>query len=110
MTRNNMQKLVAACVLLMWVVAGITQQAGAVQKNIDQMKAEADRAEGGHQAKLYAELAQQLVPIADQQFTQGNVVEAQKTVQEILNYSTRARDASVKSRGKMKETEIILRA
>jgi hypothetical protein len=103
-----MQKLVATCVLLMWVF-GITPQAGAAQKNIDQMKAEADRAEGGHQAKLCAELAQQLVPIADQQFTEGNVVEAQKTVQEILNYATKARDASVKSHGKMKETEIILR-
>jgi hypothetical protein len=92
----------------MWVF-GITPQAGAAQKNIDQMKAEADRAEGGHQAKLCAELAQQLVPIADHQFTEGNVVEAQKTVQEILNYATKARDASVKSHGKMKETEIILR-
>jgi hypothetical protein len=92
----------------MWVF-GITPQAGAAQKNIDQMKAEADRADGGHQAKLCAELAQQLVPIADHQFTEGNVVEAQKTVQEILNYATKARDASVKSHGKMKETEIILR-
>jgi|SRR5579859_419203 len=110
-SRNNMQKLLAVCVLLAWVfAAGTTQKAGATQKNIDQMKAEADKAEGGHQAKLCAEVAQQLVPVADQQFTQGNVEEAQKTVQEILNYAAKARDASIKSRGKMKETEIVLRA
>jgi hypothetical protein len=99
-----MRKLVATCLLLSCAVV-----ASAAQRNIDQMKAEADRAEGGHQAKLCAELAQQLVVIADQQFTEGNVVEAQKTVQEILNYATKARDASVKSRSKMKETEITLR-
>ena len=99
-----MRKLVATCVLLSCALV-----AGAVQKNIDQMKAEADKAEGGHQAKLCADLAQLLVPIADQQFTEGKVVEAQKTVQEILNYATKARDASIKSRSKMKETEITLR-
>ena len=73
------------------------------------MKAEADRAEGSHQAKLCAELAQQLVPIADHQFTEGNVAEAQKTVQEILTYANKARDAAITSRGRMKETEISLR-
>ena len=99
-----MRTLVGTCVLLTCALAIY-----AAQKNIDQMKAEADRAEGGHQAKLCAELAQLLVPIADQQFTEGNVVEAQKTVQEILNYATKARDASINSRSKMKETEITLR-
>ena len=99
-----MRTLVGTCVLLTCALAIY-----AAQKNIDQMKAEADRAEGGHQAKLCAELAQLLVPIADQQFTEGNVAEAQKTVQEILNYATKARDASINSRSKMKETEITLR-
>jgi len=83
---------------------------GVAQRSIDQMKAEADRAEGGHQAKLCAEVAEKLVPIADQQFTEGNVSEAQKLVQEILTYANQARDAAVKSRSKMKETEISLRA
>lgn len=99
-----MRKRVAICVFLVGALA-----AAVAQKNLDQMKAEADKAEGGHQAKLCAELAQLLVPIADHQFTEGNVVEAQKTVQEILDYATKARDASIKSRSKMKETEITLR-
>src|ERR1700730_10365722 len=104
MDRNNMRKLAATCALLTLAVAAV-----AAQKSIDQMKAEADKAEGGHQAKLYAELARQMVPIADQLFTQGNVEQAQNTVQEILKYGTKARDVSIASRGKMKETEIILR-
>lgn len=99
-----MPKLVAICVFLACALT-----AGTAQRSIDQMKAEADRAEGGHQAKLCAEVAQQLVPIADQQFTEGNVVAAQKIVQEILSYAGKARDASIKSRSRMKETEISLR-
>ncbi len=99
-----MRKYISICVFLACALI-----ASGAQRNIDQMKAEADRAEGGHQAKLCAEVAQQLVAIADQQFTEGNVAEAQKVVQDILTYAGKARDASVKSRSRMKETEISLR-
>ena len=81
----------------------------AVQRNIEQMKASAERASGGSQARQYAELAKYLVDVADQQFTQANVEQAQATIQEVVNYCLKARDASLKSHGKMKETEIILR-
>ena len=104
MTRNTMRKVVAICILLTLAVA-----AAGAQRSIDQMKAEADKAEGGHQARLCAEVARQLVPIADQQFTEAHVEQAQTTVQEILKYASKARDASINSHGKMKETEIILR-
>jgi hypothetical protein len=99
-----MLKPLAICVFLL--LAAVTF---AAQRSIDQMKAEAEKAEGGHQAKLCAELAEQLVSIANQQFTEGNVEQAQNTVQDILKYASKARDASINSRGKMKETEIILR-
>src|SRR5216684_1306641 len=61
----------AVLVLLLTTVA-----AAADQKSVEALKAEAEKATGGHQARLYAELA---------------------------------RDISVKTRGKMKETEIHLR-
>ena len=79
------------------------------QRNIEQMKDAAERASGGHQARLYAELAESLVGVADQQFTSGNSPQAQATVQEVLQYAARARDVSIQSHGKMKETEITLR-
>jgi hypothetical protein len=101
---NNMRKLVATCILFTFAAA-----AAATQRSIDQMKVEAEKAEGGHQAKLCGELARQLVPIADQQFTEAHVEQAQSTVQEILKYASKARDASINSHGRMKETEIVLR-
>jgi hypothetical protein len=82
---------------------------GKDQKTLDQMRAEAEKASGGHQAMLYAQLAERLVEEADQQFTQGESVKGQATVQEILNVATKARDGGVKSRRKLKETEIHLR-
>ena len=101
-----MQKLTSIVVLL---VLG-TMPLAAQQRNIDGLKEEADKAAGGHQARLCSELAQYLVGIANQEFTDGNVVQGQATVQDILKYAQKARDAAVKSRDKMKETEIRLRA
>jgi|SRR5438270_3971828 len=86
-----------------------TLSAFAVQRNIEQMKAAAERASGGSQARQYAELAKYLVDIADQQFTQGNNEQAHATMQDVVNYSAKARDASIRSHGKLKDTEIILR-
>jgi hypothetical protein len=82
---------------------------GKDQKTLDQLRAEAEKASGGHQAMLYAELADRLVDQADQQFIKGESVKGQATVQEILDVATRARDGGMRSRRKLKETEIHLR-
>jgi hypothetical protein len=82
---------------------------GKEQKTLDQLRAEAEKASGGHQAMLYAQLAERLVEQADQQFIQGESVKGQATVQEILNVATKARDGGISSRRKLKETEIHLR-
>ena len=79
------------------------------QRNIENLKEEADKAQGGHQAKLCSELARDLVGVADQHFTQGNTDQGQATVQDILKYAQKARDAAVKSHSNMKDTEIRLR-
>jgi polyhydroxyalkanoate synthesis regulator phasin len=81
----------------------------AAQKDLVKLKADAEKARGGHQAKLYAELADRLVDVADQEFTQGNSDQAQATVQEILEDATKAHDVSLATRGNRKEVEIYLR-
>jgi hypothetical protein len=82
--------------------------ATAEQKTLDQLKAEAERADGD-QPKLMAEVAERLVPVADKQFTDGESVKGHATVDEILQYATRAHDLAIKTRKKMKDTEIHLR-
>ena len=83
--------------------------APAEDKTIEQLKAEAEHAEAGQQGRLYAEIADRLVAVADKQFTDGESVKGHATVQEILDYATKAHDLAIKTRKKMKETEKDLR-
>lgn len=97
-----MRKTIAILILL------LALPAVGEDKTLDQLKAEAERADNG-QAKLCAEVAERLAILADKQFTDGESVKGQATVQEVLQYAKRARDLAIKNRKKMKETEIHLR-
>lgn len=99
-----MKKMISICVLLL-----LALPAASWQRSIEQMKGAAERASGGQQAKLYADLARQLVDVANQEFTQGNVPQAQATIKDVLQYAQKARDVSIQSHGKLKDTEIKLR-
>ena len=90
-------------ILVMFLLA-----ASLLAQTFEQLKAEAGR-EGSNQAKASAEVAEQLVPVADKQFSEGQSVTGHQTVEEILKYATQARDLAIKNRKKMKETEIHLR-
>lgn len=79
------------------------------QKPLDELKAEAEKATGGHQAQLYAQLAERSVDVADQQFTQGYAVQGHETVKQVLEYASKAHDIALETRRKMKEIEIRLR-
>src|SRR5579872_881475 len=80
----------------------------AAQKSLEELKAEADKATGGQQAKLCMEVARMLVDLANQQFADGNVDQAQATIQEVLNYAAKAHSAALQSHNRMKETEMAL--
>jgi hypothetical protein len=94
-----------------YIVILLSLAASAVgeKKTVDQLRAEAEKSNGGHQAQLYAELAERLVDVADQQFTAGDSAKGQSTVQDILTNASRAHDVAVNSRKKLKEVEIHLR-
>jgi hypothetical protein len=91
------------------VLLALSFAAGAEQKTVDQLKTEAEHASPDQQGRLYAEIAAKLVSVADQQFTGGESVKGHATVQEILEYGTKARDLAIQTRKKMKETEKSLR-
>jgi succinate dehydrogenase/fumarate reductase-like Fe-S protein len=99
-----MPKLFSVIILLVLSFA-----AGAEQKTVDQLKAEAEHASPDQQGRLYAEIADKLVSVADKQFTDGESVKGHATVEEVLQYATKAHDQVIESRKKMKETEKSLR-
>jgi stress-induced morphogen len=78
-------------------------------KTVDQLKAEAEHAEPGQQGRLYAEIAARLVAVADKQFTDSESIKGHATVQEILQYATKAHDLALQTHKKMKELEKELR-
>jgi hypothetical protein len=102
--RNDVQRVASISILFF---LGLTSMA--FQGNLEDLKKEADRAEGGRQAKLCSELAEYLVGVAGQQFTRGSTQQAQVTVEDILKYAQKAHDAALKSRSNMKQTEVRLR-
>jgi len=99
-----MRNLVPIVMLLLLALA-----APAEDKTVEQLKAEAEHAEPGQQGRLYAEIADRLVAVADKQFTDGESVKGHATVQEILDYATKSHDLAIQTRKKMKETEKELR-
>src|SRR6201993_291886 len=101
---------ILALFLLTMALAPMHPLLFADDKTVEQLKAEAEHEHSdGQQGKLYAEIAEKLVAVADKQFTDAESVKGHATVKEILDYAIKARDAAVKSRKKMKETEIHLR-
>ena len=99
-----MPKLFSIIIMLLLSLA-----ARAEQKAVDQLKAEAEHASPDQQGRLYAEIAEKLVAVADKQFTDGESVKGHAIVQEILQYATKAHDLAIETRKKMKETEKSLR-
>ena len=101
-----MRKLFPITIVLL---LALTASAEDKTKTIDQLKAEAEHAEAGQQGRLYAEIAARLVAVADKQFTDSESVKGHATVQEVLQYATKAHDLAIQTRKKMKETEKDLR-
>jgi hypothetical protein len=99
-----MPKLFSIIIMLLLALA-----ARAEQKAVDQLKTEAEHASPDQQGRLYAEIAEKLVAVADKQFTDGESVKGHAIVQEILQYATKAHDLAIETRKKMKETEKSLR-
>jgi hypothetical protein len=95
--------------LFIMLILSLSLTAAGEQKTVDQLKTEAERAGPDQQGRLYAELADSLVAVADKQFTDGESVKGHATVQEILHDATKAHDLAIQTRKKMKETEKALR-
>src|SRR5579871_4193397 len=91
------------------IVLLIALAAHAADKTVDQLKAEAEHADAGQQGLIYAEIADKLVAVADKEFTDSESIKGHATVQEILQYATKAHDLALQTRKKMKETEKDLR-
>ena len=81
----------------------------AANESLPALKARADAAQGGEQAKLCLEYAHRLLEDANARFSNGDVDKAQGEVGDVVEYSRKAADAASTSGKHLKQTEIDLR-
>jgi tetratricopeptide (TPR) repeat protein len=91
------------------IVLVLSGLALAANETASQLKARADAAHGGEQAKLCLEYARRQLEDANALFTDGQVDKAQSEVREAVDYARKAADAAASSGKQLKETEIKLR-
>jgi hypothetical protein len=95
-----------SCAAILLMLTGIAL-AGA--ETAPQLKAKADAAHGGDQAKLCLEYARLRLESSNALFTDGQVDKAQAEIREVVDYSRKGADAASTSGKQLKETEIKLR-
>ncbi|MCU1311250.1 MAG: hypothetical protein JWO20_2375 [Candidatus Angelobacter sp.] len=111
---------IASQVAVMFVLGGLSlaQQppapAAAKAENpaivkIDAMKANAEKKSSADRARAYADIARELVEVANQQFTDGEVDKAQSSIKDAVAYSEKSAAAAQEKGKKIKNTEITLR-
>jgi hypothetical protein len=91
------------------LVLALASLALAGTQTAEELKAKADAAHGGEQAKLCLEYARMELESSNALFTTGDVDKAQAEIQEVVAYSRKGADAASASGRQLKETEIKLR-
>jgi len=84
--------------------------AKSAEEPLDALKARAENAKPQDQAHLFATIARREVNEADRFYTEGDITNATKAVDDVVHYAARATEAAQKSGKHLKDTEIVLRA
>jgi hypothetical protein len=84
--------------------------AKSAEEPLDALKSRAENARPPDQAHLFATIARRQVDEADRFYTEGDITNATKAVDDVVRYAARATEAARKSGKHLKDTEIVLRA
>lgn len=76
------------------------------EDSLEQLKARAGSASESDRADLYLRIAQLQVKNADRLFNEGNAAQALAAVNEVAEFSEKARDSAKESKKRLKQVEI----
>lgn len=79
------------------------------EETVDELKARVDAARPEEQSELCLEIAQRQLAAADDLYTEGKSEAAHAAIDDVVKYTEKARDISVKSGKDLKRTEISVR-
>ena len=99
------RRLLIAAVFLL--AAGVALAAKGL--SLQELKAKADAAPLDDRPQLYVEIAQLQVTSAVEGYKAGKAEQAQASVDDVVLYAGKARDAAIQSGKKLKNTEISVR-
>lgn len=94
---------------ILWTLVVLVASVANAADNVAELKARADAAHGGEQAKLCLEYARTQLEAANRLFTAGQVDSAQSLIREVVEYAGKGADAATASGKHLKDTEIKLR-
>jgi hypothetical protein len=89
--------------------AGPAPAFAAKDESLDQLIARADSARPEERPALYVDIARQKADIADQFYREGNAEAGTATLHEVVTFSKKAKDGSIDTGKRLKNTEISLR-
>jgi polyhydroxyalkanoate synthesis regulator phasin len=102
----KMRPLIGVAVLLAVSLAGFASK----EETLQALIARADAAPLRDRPALYIEIATRQLKSADELYDEGKADEARAAVQEVVTYSSKARDAAVESNKRLKNTELAVRS
>jgi len=79
------------------------------EETLEELKARAESANVDERAGVSVRIAELQLQVADKLFVEGKSEEARAALEDVVNYSEKARDAATKSGKKLKPTEIAVR-
>lgn len=98
-----------ALISFSFLLLGCALLASATDKSVLELAHEAQAAPIKEQPKLYIQMARDQLEVADKSYSAGNPESAKAAVDDVVEYSGKATDASIQSGSKLKDTEIRIR-
>lgn len=95
--------------LFLFLAAFAAVNCRAFEETVDGLKARWQNASADDRAPIAIRIAELQLRAADKLYIDGHVDEARRAVDDIANYSEKARDASIESKKHMKNVEIATR-
>lgn len=77
--------------------------------HIEQLKAKAEQKGEADRARIYADIAHELVEVANSQFTNGDLDKGQASIKDAVTYAEKAATSAEEKGHKIKNAEITLR-
>ncbi len=95
--------------MILWLLLLVAQAFATDDQTLQKLEAKASSGSLEDRVQVCLEIAERQLKTADDAFKAGRVDEAQAIIKDVVGYAGQARDASIQSGKRVKNTEIVVR-